>query len=95
MLAEEAKEGTLEWLTTKPIADFQIVLGKWLASWSLILICLLFSLPFYITVAIIGPLDHTATLSGYVALILLGGAYSSIGIYASSLTKKPDCGFYY
>lgn len=88
MLAEEKRSGTLELLATKPVSDFQIVAGKWLASWLLVLISLAFTLPYYITVANLGNIDHGAVLSGYLALILISGVYTSIGIFASSITKN-------
>ena len=88
MLAEEQRSGTLELLATKPISDFQIVAGKWLASWLLVLISLAFTLPYYITVANLGNIDHGAVMSGYLALIFVTGVYTSIGIFASSITKN-------
>lgn len=93
MVSEEESAGTLELLVTKPISHFQIVAGKWLAAWLLIVISLLFTLPYYVTVANLGPIDHGATLSGYLALILLGGVYTSIGIFASSLTSNQIVAF--
>lgn len=88
MIAEERRAGTLELLATKPVTDFQIVIGKWLASWLLVVISLLFTLPYYITVANLGNIDHGATFAGYFALILISGVYTSVGIFASSLTKN-------
>lgn len=88
MLAEEKRSGTLELLATKPVTDFQIVTGKWLASWFLVIISLAFTLPYYLTVTNLGNIDHGATLSGYFALILISGVYTSVGIFASSLTKN-------
>ena len=93
MLAEEQKEGTLELLATKPISDFQIVAGKWLASWLLIIISLALTLPYYVTVANLGNIDHGATISGYIALILVSGVYTSIGIFASSITGNQIVAF--
>lgn len=88
MLAEERRSGTLELLATKPISDFQIVAGKWLASWLLIAVALLLTMPYYVTVANLGPIDHGATISGYLALLLISGAYVSIGLFASSITDN-------
>ena len=88
MLAEERRSGTLELLATKPISDFQIVAGKWLASWLLLVVALALTLPYYVTVANLGPIDHGATISGYLALLLISGAYVSIGLFASSLTDN-------
>ncbi len=88
MLAEEKRSGTLELLATKPVSDLQIVGGKWLASWLLIVISLLFTLPYYLTVAKLGNIDNGAVISGYFALLLISAAYTSIGIFASGITSN-------
>ena len=93
MMAEEERDGTMELLATKPISRFQIVAGKWLAAWLLVLISLALTLPYYITVASLGPIDHGATISGYIALALISGVYTSIGIFASSLTNNQIVAF--
>lgn len=93
MMAEEERAGTMELLATKPISHFQIVAGKWLAAWLLVVISLVLTLPYYITIANLGPIDHGATISGYIALILISGVYTSIGIFASSLTSNQIVAF--
>ncbi len=93
MMAEEERAGTMELLATKPISHFQIVAGKWLAAWLLIVISLALTLPYYITVANLGPIDHGATISGYLALLFVSGVYTSIGIFASSLTSNQIVAF--
>lgn len=93
MIAEEDRAGTLELLATKPISHFQIVAGKWLAAWLLVVISLALTLPYYITVANLGPIDHGATISGYLALLLISAVYTSIGIFASSLTGNQIVAF--
>ncbi len=93
MVAEEENTGTLELLVTKPISNFQIIAGKWLAAWLLVLIALAFTFPYYLTVANLGPIDHGATFSGYLALALLSGVYTSIGMFASSLTNNQIVAF--
>lgn len=93
MLSEEESAGTLELLATKPVSHFQIVAGKWLASWLLVAISLALTLPYYVTVANLGPIDHGATLSGYLALLLVSAVYTSIGIFASSLTGNQIVAF--
>lgn len=92
-LADEKKSGTLELLVTKPVSDFQIVVGKWMASWFLILLSLLPTLIYYITVANLGNIDNGAVAGGYLALILVSGVYISIGIFASSLTSNTIVAF--
>jgi ABC-2 type transport system permease protein len=86
--SEEKKSGTIELLLTKPITDFQIVLGKFFASFAFIIITILLSLIFVITISIIGPLDYGVIISTYFGLILLSGMYLSIGLFISSLTKE-------
>ena len=93
MMAEEEKSGTLELLATKPISDFQIVAGKWLGAWLLVVFSLLLTLPYYITVANLGNIDHGQVLSGYFALLLISATYTSIGIFASSLTSNQIVAF--
>lgn len=93
MMAEEKRAGTMELLATKPISHFQIIAGKWLAAWLLVVISLALTLPYYITVANLGPIDHGAAVSGYVALLLVSGVYTSIGIFASSLTSNQIVAF--
>ncbi|HLR31921.1 MAG TPA: ABC transporter permease subunit [Fodinibius sp.] len=93
MVAEEERSGTMELLATKPISHFQIVAGKWLAAWLLVAISLALTLPYYLTIASLGPIDHGATFSGYLALLLVSGVYTSIGIFASSLTNNQIVAF--
>ena len=93
MIAEERRSGTLELLATKPLDDLQIVAGKWLAAWGLVAIALAFTLPYYLTVAQLGPIDHGATLSGYLGLLLVSAVYVSVGIFASSLTSNQIVAF--
>lgn len=92
-LAEERKTGTIELLMTKAVTERQIVLGKWLSCFLMVCLALLFTLPYYLTVANIGKIDHGATISGYLGLLLLSGAYISIGLFASSLTNNQIVAF--
>ena len=92
-LAEENKSGTIELLLTKPITDWQVVLGKFMATLLLIVIALALTLPYYITVANLGPIDHGAVLTGYLGLILMSAAYISIGIFTSSVSNNQIVSF--
>lgn len=91
--AEENKTGTIELLLTKPVSDWQVISGKFLATLMLIGFALALSLPYYITVAQLGNIDHGATISGYLGLLLISGAYVGIGLFASSLTNNQIVGF--
>ena len=93
MIAEERRSGTIELLLTKAISDRQVVVGKFLACLSLLAIALAFTLPYYVTISLIGPIDHGAVLSGYLGLLLMSGVYISIGLLASSLTDNQIVAF--
>ncbi len=93
MISDEKKTGTIELLFTKPITDWQLVLGKFLASLELIIIALLFSLPYYISVWMIGPIDHGAVWCGYFGMILMSMALIGIGLFASSITSNQIVAF--
>ena len=92
-LAEEKKTGTIELLLTKAVTYRQIILGKFLACFLLVAIALLFTLPYYYTVSQLGNIDHAATILGYVGLLLMSGAYISIGLFTSSLTNNQIVAF--
>ncbi len=92
-LAEENKSGTIELLLTKAITDWQVVFGKFLACLVLILIALALTLPYYLTVWKLGPVDHGSVWTGYLGLILMSAAYISIGIYTSSITNNQIVAF--
>ncbi len=93
LFAEENRSGTIELLVTKPINDWQLVLGKFLSTLLLIIIALVLTLPYYITVANLGPVDHGAVWSGYLGLILMSAAYISIGIFTSSISNNQIVGY--
>lgn len=93
MIAEENSSGTIELLLTKAITDWEVIIGKFLACLMLILIALLLTLPYYISIAAMGPIDTGATICGYLGLILMSMVYISIGIFASSITKNQIVAF--
>lgn len=93
MLAEEKRSGTLELLLTKPITDFQIVVGKFLAVAMLIGVALLLTLPYYISISFLGPIDHGSVWSGYLGMILMSMSFISIGLFASSITNNQIVAF--
>lgn len=93
LLSEEKKSGTIELLTTKPLHDAEIVLGKFLAAWALIGVALLLTLVYYVTIAALGKIDNGPVLGGYVGLMLMAGVYVAIGLLASSLTENQVIAF--
>ncbi|HLF20113.1 MAG TPA: ABC transporter permease subunit [Bacteroidota bacterium] len=88
LIAEERKTGTIELLTTKPLNDAEIVLGKFLAAWALICIALLPTLIHYVTIAFLGDIDNGPVVGGYFGLMLMAGVFVSVGLFASSLTEN-------
>jgi ABC-2 type transport system permease protein len=88
-IAGELKAGTLELLLTKPVSDWQLVLGKFLSTFYLIIIALAPTLVYYFTLWSIGPVDHSAVLLGYVGLLLMSMVYISIGILTSCISSNP------
>jgi len=91
--AEENRSGTIELLLTKPISDWQLVLGKFFSTLILIIIALVLTIPYYISVANLGPIDHGAVWSGYLGLIFMSAAYISIGIFTSSISNNQIVGY--
>jgi ABC-2 type transport system permease protein len=93
LLADERKTGTIELLVTKPVTDWQIIAGKFLAAFMLICISLAFTLPYYISVASMGKIDHGAVWMGYLGLLFMSATYISIGLFASSITSNQIVAF--
>ncbi len=93
MIAEEKNTGTLELLLTKSITDRGLVTGKFLACLLLIVAGLILTLPYYITVSYLGPMDHGVVWSGYLGLILMSMAYIGIGLFASSISNNQIVAF--
>jgi ABC-2 type transport system permease protein len=88
LFAEENRSGTIELLLTKPVTDWQVVVGKFLSTLILIIIALVLTLPYYFTVANLGTIDNGAVWLGYLGLILMSSVYIAIGIYTSSVSNN-------
>ena len=97
LFAEERQQGTLELLMTYPISKTQLIIGKLLASWLLVIIALLPSIIWYWAVnelaEPVGNIDHGAFWGSFVGLILLAMVYCGIGVFASSLSKNQIVAF--
>lgn len=93
LLAEEKKSGTLELLTTKPVTDAEIVIAKFLAAWTLLAAALVPTLLYLFTMMALGTIEIGPVVAGYIGLLLMGGAYIAIGIFASSLTENQIIAF--
>jgi len=94
LISREKNIGTMELLSTLPLKEKDIVIGKYLAALSLILLALFSTLVHYFTLVNVGSnIDHGAIFTGYLGLALLGGVYTSIGIFASSVTENQVIAF--
>ena len=95
--AEEKKAGTMELLLTQPVTDLQLILGKFLAAWLIVLFALLPTLIYYFSIyqlgSPVGNLDSAGIAGSYVGLVLLGGVFTAIGIWASSMTENQVIAF--
>jgi ABC-2 type transport system permease protein len=91
--SEEEKSGTMEILMTLPVSDVEVVLGKFFSAWSFLLLGLSGTILVPITIWILGDLDFGLVISGYIGTLLLGGAYISLGLLISSLTREQIVAF--
>jgi ABC-2 type transport system permease protein len=95
--AEEKKMGTLELLLTKPLSDWNVVLGKFLATCALVLLALLPTFIYYYSVYLlgnpIGNVDSAGVMGSYLGLALLAMVFCAIGLLASSLTSNQIVSF--
>jgi len=93
LFSEELNIGTYEILLTLPIKFRDIILGKFLATIGFIMVMLLPTTIYAISISFLGQLDWGPVIGGYIGAILLGAAFSAIGIFASSLTRNQVIAF--
>lgn len=103
--AEERKNGTIELLFTRPITDLKIVLAKYLAGVTLLVIAILPTVVYYLSMRSLGMntladdgstvsiIDEGATFTSYIGLLLIGATFVAIGIFSSSLTSSQIVAF--
>jgi len=91
--AEEKKSGTIEFLLTLPLTDWQVVLAKFLGALVFLFFSLLLSLTIPFSAAWLGNLDLGPVIGGYLGALFLGGSYLALGLFISSLTKNQIIAF--
>ena len=95
--ADEKKSGTIELLFNRPLTDMQLILAKFLASFTLVVIALLPTLLYYISVYLLsfpqGNIDSGSIWGSYIGLLFLGAAFTSIGIFTSSISDNQVTSF--
>ena len=86
--AEERRSGTIELLLTMPIAPWQAIVAKFLASWVFLGVALLLTFPAVITVNLLGSPDNGIIVAGYFGSLLLAGAYLAVTCMTSAMTRN-------
>ena len=94
LIARERNIGTIEIMSTLPLKTSEFVIGKYLAALTLILAALaVTSVHFFTLLQVSDTVDTGAVISGYIGLALVGALYTSVGIFASSLTENQVVSF--
>ncbi len=91
--SEETRSGALELLMTLPAPTWALVLGKFLAAWTIAAVALLLTIPLWVTVNVLGAPDNAAIFTAYLASLLMAGAYIAIGSAMSALTAAQIVAF--
>ena len=91
--AEERRSGTLELLLTMPVAPWQAIVAKFLASWLFLLLALLLTFPAVLTVNILGDPDNGVIAAGYIGSFLLAGTYLAVSCMTSAMTRNQVVAF--
>lgn len=98
LLAEEKRSGTLEMLITLPVRDHEVIIGKFLGAWGLVLVLIgstalypimMFKAPWHL-----GALDTGPVLSGYLGLLCYSAAATALGLLVSALTESQVIAFF-
>lgn len=95
--ADEFRTGTIEWLSTKPVSDLEIILGKYLATVTLIFFALLPTLIYVYTIDNLSfvdiDIDTGGIIGSYIGLFFLAATFAAVGVFCSSLTANQVVGF--
>jgi len=97
MIAEERKSGTWEILITSPLSNGPIIIAKYCASITLIVLALLPTLIYYYSIFQLGDpvgnIDSAGFFGSFIGLILIGAVFAAIGIFSSALTDNQITSF--
>jgi ABC-2 type transport system permease protein len=95
--AEEQRNGTIELLLTRPLTEWQIIISKYAAGFVVVIFALLPTIFYYFSIQSLGNppnnIDSGGTWGSFIGLLFLGGAFVSIGLFASSLTENQVVAF--
>ena len=91
--SEERRSGTMELLLTLPVTTTQALLGKFAAAWAFLTLALALTFPMVVTVFYLGDPDPGEIATGYFGSVLLAGAYLSVGMLTSAMTRNQVISF--
>ena len=95
--ADELNSGTIELLKTKPVSDWQIIMGKFWASLLLVVVALIPTLTYVYTIYQLGKptgnIDFGSTIGSYMGLLFLAATYTAVGLFTSTLSKNQIVAF--
>jgi ABC-2 type transport system permease protein len=91
--AEERRSGTMELLLTMPVAPWQAIVAKFLASWVFLALALALTFPAVVTVNLLGDPDNGVIAAGYLGSLMLAGAYLAITCMTSAMTRNQVVAF--
>ncbi|MEA2064261.1 MAG: ABC transporter permease subunit, partial [Gemmatimonadota bacterium] len=86
--SEERKTGTIELLLTYPLSDLEIMLGKFFACFTLLLVMMALTLVYPLFLVLYSQPELGTLASGYLGLILMAASFIALGLFISSLTEN-------
>lgn len=96
-ISEERKSGTWELLRTSPLSLVQIILAKYLALLALVFLAVLPTLLYAFSIIQLGDpvgnLDQAGFFGSWIGLLMIGGTFAAVGLFASSLTSQQVVAF--
>jgi ABC-2 type transport system permease protein len=93
LFSEEYNVGSYEILITMPVTDRDVILGKFFAALAFVAVMLLPTISYAISISFLGDLDWGPVAGGYIGALLLGAAFSAVGLFASALTRNQIIAF--
>ena len=93
LVSEELNIGSYEILLTMPVTVTDVVVGKFLAALAFVVALLIPTFAYPVTVAALGQLDWGPVVGGYIGAVLLGAAFTAVGLFASALTRNQIIAF--
>jgi ABC-2 type transport system permease protein len=93
LFSEELNTGSYETLLTLPVTFRDIIVGKFLAGVVFVGAILVPTLAYPVCVSLMGELDWGPVIGGYAGAIMLGAAFTAIGLFASALTRNQIIAF--